>query len=62
MAFFDKPLSELKTYLPEREEPRDFDSFWARTLAETRSHALDPVFTPVDYALRTVETLSLIHI
>lgn len=59
MAFFDKPLSELKTYLPEREEPRDFDAFWARTLTEARQYALDPVFTPVDYGLRTVETFDV---
>ncbi|MFZ1769187.1 MAG: acetylxylan esterase, partial [Caldilinea sp.] len=59
MAFFDKPLAELKTYLPEREEPRDFDAFWLRTLADARSHGLDPVFTPVDYGLRTVETFDV---
>lgn len=59
MAFFDKPLAELKTYLPERDEPRDFDAFWERTLAEARRHPLDPVFTPVDYGLRTVETFDV---
>jgi len=59
MAFFDKPLSELKTYLPEREEPQDFDAFWERTLADARGHALDPIFTPVDYGLRTVDTFDV---
>jgi cephalosporin-C deacetylase len=59
MALFDKPLSELKTYLPDRNEPADFDAFWARTLAETRQDALTPHFTPVDYGLRTVETFDV---
>ena len=56
MAFFDKSLPELKTYLPEREEPRDFDAFWAATLDDARNFVLDPVFTAVDYGLRTVDT------
>ena len=29
---FDLPLSELRAYKPEREEPADFDAFWAATL------------------------------
>jgi cephalosporin-C deacetylase len=29
-------------------EPGDFDAFWARTLAETRSRPLDAVFAPPD--------------
>ena len=59
MALFDKPLSELKTYLPERTEPLDFDAFWAATFADARSHALDPVFTAADYGLRTVDTFDV---
>ena len=59
MAFFDKSLSELKTYLPEREEPRDFDAFWASTLDDAHNHVLDPVFTAVDYGLRTVDTFDV---
>ena len=45
MAFFDKPLSELKTYLPEREEPRELPFF-------------EPRVRSVDYEsdLRTVST------
>ena len=59
MAIFDKPLEELRVYLPEREEPADFDAFWTRTLEETRSHPLDPCFEPVDALLETVEVFDV---
>jgi len=53
---FDLPLDELRTYLPDRQEPADFDSFWADTLAEARRHAPAVVLKPIDIGLRTVET------
>jgi cephalosporin-C deacetylase len=56
---FDMPLEELRTYLPPREEPPNFDAFWEQTLAETRSFSLDAVFEPVDYGMRTVETFDV---
>ena len=56
---FDMPLEKLKTYLPPREEPPDFDSFWEQTLAEVRRFPLDAVFEPVDYGLSTVETFDV---
>lgn len=59
MAFFDFPLDQLKTYKPQREEPADFDSFWAETLAETRKHSLAAKFEPVDYKLKSVETFDV---
>lgn len=59
MAFFDFPLDKLKTYKPERDEPKDFDAFWKKTLAAARAHALDAQFTPVDYGLRNVETFDV---
>lgn len=59
MAFFDLPLDQLKTYKPAREEPADFDAFWAQTLAEANSHPLNAVFEPVDYRLRSVETFDV---
>jgi cephalosporin-C deacetylase len=40
MPLFDLPLSQLRAYVPEREEPEDFDLFWQRTLAE-QAHGLD---------------------
>ena len=56
---FDMPLEKLKTYLPPREEPPDFDSFWEQTLAKVRRLPLDAVFEPVDYGLSTVETFDV---
>jgi len=59
MAFFDFSLDQLKTYLPTREEPADFDAFWHATLAEARQHSLNAQFEPVDYGLRAQETFDV---
>ncbi|HEX6607610.1 MAG TPA: acetylxylan esterase, partial [Chloroflexia bacterium] len=59
MAIFDLPLDELRQYRPPRNEPADFDAFWATTLAAARAFPLDAQFAPVDYGLRTVETFDL---
>jgi len=56
---FDMPLEQLKTYLPLREEPPDFDAFWEQTLTRARGFALKAVFELVDYGLRTVETFDV---
>ncbi|ROR73389.1 acetylxylan esterase [Bogoriella caseilytica] len=55
MAFFDLPLPELESYLPELDEPADFDEFWARTLAETREHDLALALELVETGLPLVE-------
>lgn len=52
--FVDMPLDQLRDYLPTPPQAPDFDEFWARTLAETREHDLDPVFAPVDVGLPQV--------
>ena len=39
MACFDLPLDELREYRPQRDEPADFDAFWAATLAASRAAA-----------------------
>lgn len=59
MPHFDMPLDELRRYAPDLVEPVDLDAFWSATLAETRAHALDPVFEPVDTGLRLIETLDV---
>ena len=59
MAFFDLPLNELKTYLPPREEPADFDAFWKSTLDEARTHPLNARFERVDYGLTAQETFDV---
>jgi len=56
---FDLPLDELRTYLPQREEPPDFDAFWQETLTEARRFPLNAAFTEVDYGLRTVEAFDV---
>jgi cephalosporin-C deacetylase len=56
---FDMPLEQLRTYLPPRDEPADFDAFWQQTLDEARRFPLDATFEPVDYGLRTVETFDV---
>ncbi len=59
MAFFDMPLEKLRTYLPAREEPKDFDAFWQETLSEARKNKIDARFEPVDYGLSTAETFDV---
>lgn len=59
MALFDLPFDQLQQYRPARTEPGDFDAFWQGTLAETRSHALNAQFTPVDYGLRQLESFDV---
>jgi cephalosporin-C deacetylase len=59
MAFFDLPLEELKKYLPERYEEKDFDSFWEDTISESQKCPLDPVFERVDYYLKNVDTFDV---
>src|SRR5437879_6207361 len=59
MSYVDKPLDELERYKPERVEQSDFDTFWSETLAQARSYPLDARFEPVDYGLRTVDTLDV---
>jgi cephalosporin-C deacetylase len=59
MAIFDFPLEQLKTYLPERAEPADFDSFWQATLAEARQHPLNASFEPVDYGLKAQDVFDV---
>jgi cephalosporin-C deacetylase len=56
---FDMPLKELETYLPEREEPPDFDAFWETTLSEAREFPLDATFEPVDCGLETLDAFDV---
>ncbi|RCG29098.1 acetylxylan esterase [Sphaerisporangium album] len=54
MALFDLPLERLRDYLPERDEPADFDAFWKQTLEEASAHDLAPDFAPYDAPLSGV--------
>lgn len=61
MPLFDLPLPELEQYVPERDEPEDFDAFWSQTLAETRLHPLDARFEAVDALLPGVEAFDVTY-
>jgi cephalosporin-C deacetylase len=55
MSLFDLPLDELRSHRSSSVEPEDFDLFWSTTLAEARTHDLDPRFERVDVGLSSVE-------
>lgn len=55
MAFFDKPLDDLRAYRPDPEEPADFDAFWKQTLDAAAAAATEPESVPFDAGLATVE-------
>src|SRR5689334_19137548 len=59
MAFFDFSLDLLKTYIPDRDEPADFDAFWKSTLEEARAVPLNATFEKVDYGLVAQETFDV---
>src|SRR3954470_20115802 len=59
MALFDLSLDQMRSYLPSRDEPADFDTFWQQTLADARQSPLDARFEPADYGLSTVETFDV---
>lgn len=56
MAFYDLPREELQKYKPQRVEEKDFDQFWASTLADAATFPLDPRFAPYAPALDAIET------
>ncbi|ROT26328.1 acetylxylan esterase [Micromonospora sp. HM5-17] len=51
----DWPLERLREYRPDRNEPADFDDFWATTLRQAREAATPAHFVPYDAGLSTVE-------
>ena len=61
MAYFDFPIEKLREYQPVRNEPDDFDDFWQRTLSESGDYSLDPVITPVDYGIKTLNVFDVTY-
>lgn len=59
MAHFDLSIDQLKTYLPTRTEPEDFDAFWKSSLDDTRKFPLDAKFEKVEYGLTAQETFDV---
>jgi cephalosporin-C deacetylase len=57
--YFDMPLDQLQIYCPHRNEPADFDSFWAETLLAARQFKLDPQFVPVTTGLKLVDVFDV---
>lgn len=56
---FDLSLAELKTYKPARQEPSDFDDFWAATLTTARKIPLQPEFKPAVAHLSLIEAFDV---
>jgi len=56
---FDMPLEQLQAYLPPREEPADFDAFWAESLAGARRYPLEVRFEAVQTGLKLVEVFDV---
>ena len=54
MAQFDLPLDQLREYRPPRDEPADFDAFWASTLTASRAKRVAPVLAEVETGLETI--------
>src|SRR5689334_2819322 len=59
MALFDLPPEQLQTYLPDRQEPNDFDTFWNQTLTQARQFPLDVRLEPVEFGLKTIKSFDL---
>ena len=56
---FDMPLNELEKYLPERNEPHDFDIFWNKTIQDSKTVPLETKLRIVDYGLKLVDTFEV---
>lgn len=59
MPLFDYTQAELEAYRPDRDEPADFDAFWAKTLAQVAEHPIGATFTPYDAKLTTVDVFDV---
>jgi cephalosporin-C deacetylase len=61
MPLFDLPFPELEAYVPELQEPADFDTFWAQTLADSGRYPLDARFEPLDALLSGIEVFDVTY-
>jgi cephalosporin-C deacetylase len=57
----DLPLEQLMAYLPNRQEPEDFDAFWIKTIEEAERSDLQVQFERVDFGLETIETYDVTY-
>jgi cephalosporin-C deacetylase len=56
---YDLPLEQLRTYVPQRNEPPDFDAFWKASLEQARAVPFTPAFTPFASSLATIEAFDV---
>jgi cephalosporin-C deacetylase len=61
MPAFDLPLEQLHEYKPKREEPADFQEFWAKSLQEVNLLKLEVTLEQVDHGLKTFETFDITY-
>jgi len=59
--YYDMPLDKLRIYRPARTEPKDFDAFWAETLAQARKFPLDARFERIETGLRLVDVFDVTY-
>jgi len=59
MPLVEMNRAELEAYKPDRDEPADFDAFWADTLAEAREHPMTPRFSRHGSGLTTVDVFDV---
>jgi cephalosporin-C deacetylase len=58
-VLIDLPLPQLRDYRPDRDEPADFDEFWAETLRQSRAAGWPAVFEPYDAGLSLVDVFDV---
>ncbi|TDD04698.1 acetylxylan esterase [Nonomuraea deserti] len=59
VPLFDMPLEQLRGYLPDRDEPADFDTFWSRTLAEAGDSGPAAEYVPYDLPFAAVDVFDV---
>jgi len=59
MPLYDLDRTALESYLPDLHEPADFDTFWADTLTQARTHDLALTLKPVDSGLSLVDVFDV---
>lgn len=61
LVIIDLDIDQLLDYRPARDEPEDFDEFWAGTLDEAREHPLDATYVQVDHGLQTIDSYDVTY-
>ena len=59
MPLNDLPITELRSYRPEVAEPRDFEEFWAGTIAQARALGGVVQFTPVETPISELDIVDM---